>query len=172
MLMDMALREVVMLHVFLFMMNGVPMIYSGDEIGEINDHSYLRQKDKAGDSRNVHRGKMNWDNVEKIRKGHCIEHIVFSALCKLEEIRKERRAFNANADTWTMDTWDAGTIALGRYYDGEKIIGVFNFTEHDRTAWINENDGDYLELFSGRIMPASGVQVPAYTFRLLVKEFR
>ena len=96
---------------------------------------------------------------------------VHEVLCKLERFRQELKVFNTFADRWTMDTWDAGTLALGRYYDGQKLIAVFNFSDTDRTAWINENDGDYYELSTGDVLKAEGVEVNAYSFRLLKKDF-
>ena len=96
---------------------------------------------------------------------------IHEKLCKLESFRQELKVFNTFADRWTMDTWDNGTLALGRYFEGQKLIAVFNFTDSDRTAWINENDGDYMELISGETMPAENVEVGAYSFKLLRKDF-
>ena len=73
------------------------------------------------------------------------------------------------ADTWTIDTWEKEVLAIGRYYDGEKMIGLFNFSERDHTAWINEADGDYKDLFTGKVMKAQGVDVPAYGYMWLKK---
>ena len=33
----------------------------------------------------------------------------------------------SNADTWTVETWDKSILCIGRYYDGDKIYGLFNF---------------------------------------------
>ena len=38
--MDRAIRLDVMLHAYMFMQSGIPVLYSGDEIGQINDYSY------------------------------------------------------------------------------------------------------------------------------------
>ncbi len=171
MMLDMALREAVLHHVFLFMNSGIPMICYGDEIGMLNDYSFQNSKRTAYDERNVLRGRFDWKKAQEVRRSGSIPEIIHEAMVRLSEIKKNHRAFNANADTWTMDTWDAGTLALGRYYDGEKIVCIFNFSEHDRTAWINEDDGEYIELFTGRVLRAVGVNVPAYTFRMLMKDF-
>ena len=40
--------------------SGIPVIYSGDEIGQVNDYSYKDDPDKAVDSRYLHRGEFNW----------------------------------------------------------------------------------------------------------------
>lgn len=69
-----------------------------------------------------------------------------------------------------METWDQGVLCMGRYYDGDKIYGLFNFSEFDKTAWINEDDGMYVDLLSGREMRACGVDIPAYGCYYLKKK--
>ena len=78
---------------------------------------------------------------------------MFSSLDRLEHIRKSEKVFVSNADTWTIETWDQSILCIGRYFEGEKIIGLFNFSEFDKTAWINETDGDYTDLISGKVRP-------------------
>lgn len=65
---------------------------------------------------------------------------------------------------------DASVLCIGRYYEGEKIIGIFNFSEHDKTAWINESDGMYTDMISGGQRRASGVNISAYSFLYLKRE--
>ena len=142
---EQAVRKIMLLHAVLLMETGIPMLYDGDEVGTINDQSF--------------------------KKDISIEAEIYHMICRLIEIRSTERAFNCLADTWTLDTWDSGTFAMGRYYDGQKIIGVFNFSDQARTAWINEDDGDYIELITGQTMQATGVAVPAYSFKLLMKNF-
>ena len=47
---------------------------------------------------------------------------------------------------------------------------MFNFSEYDKTAWINEEDGMYVDLISGERMEARGVNIPAFGFFYLKKE--
>ena len=53
-----------MLHAFMFTLSGIPVLYSGDEIGMENDLSYHNDPYKADDSRYLHRGKMDWNKAE------------------------------------------------------------------------------------------------------------
>lgn len=63
MAMEKAIQLDVMLHAYMFMQSGIPVIYSGDEIGQVNDYSYKNDPDKAPDSRYIHRGAMNWERA-------------------------------------------------------------------------------------------------------------
>lgn len=168
--MEKAIQMDVMLHAYMFMQSGIPVLYSGDEIAQVNDYTYKENPDKAADSRYIHRGAMNWKLAENISRPDTVEARMFHRLGKLEQIRKKEKVFMSNADTWTIETWDPSVLCIGRYMEGEKIIGLFNFSEFDKTAWINETDGDYTDLISGSVMKASGVNIPAYGFYYLKKK--
>ncbi len=165
-----AIQMDVMLHAYMFMQSGIPVIYSGDEIGQVNDYSYKNDPDKAPDSRYIHRGVMNWELAAKSDNPRTVEGQINKRLNQLEKIRKTEKAFMTNADTWTVETWDNSILCIGRYYDGEKIYGLFNFSEYDKTAWINERDGLYKDLITGQEMEAAGVNIPAYGFFWLKKK--
>lgn len=165
-----AIQMDVMLHAYMFMQSGIPVIYSGDEIGQVNDYSYKNDPDKAPDSRYIHRGVMNWDLAAKSDNPRTVEGQLNKRLNQLEKIRKSEKAFMTNADTWTVETWDNSILCIGRCFDGEKIYGLFNFSEYDKTAWINERDGLYKDLITGQEMEAAGVNIPAYGFFWLKKK--
>lgn len=170
-MMDSAIRLDVMLHAYMFMQSGIPVLYSGDEIGQVNDYGYKNDENKVQDSRYLHRGAFIWENAEKINDLTTVEGRIFSALDKLENIRKNEKAFVSNADTWTIETHEKELLCIGRYFEGNKVIGIFNFSEHDKTAWINEDDGEYEDMLTGRTMRACGVDIPAYGFYYLKKIF-
>ena len=167
--MEKAVRMDVMLHAYMFMQSGIPVLYSGDEIGQVNDYTYKEDPNKAPDSRYIHRGAMNWELADKASDETTVEGKLFQSLSRLELLRRREKVFVSYADTWTIETWDPSVLCIGRYYEGEKILGLFNFSEHDRTAWINETDGDYVDLLSGQERKASGVDIPAYGFYYLKK---
>ncbi|MDE5801762.1 MAG: alpha-amylase family protein [Lachnospiraceae bacterium] len=168
--MEQAVRLVLMLHAYMFMQSGIPVLYSGDEVGQVNDYTYKENPNKVADSRYLHRGPMNWDLAANIQNTDTVEGRIFQGLNRLERIRKTEKVFVSNADTWTIETWEQSVLCIGRYFDGEKIIGLFNFSEHDKTAWINETDGDYVELISGNTMRPVGVNIPAYGFYYMKKK--
>ncbi len=162
--MERAVRLDLMLHAYMFLQSGIPVLYSGDEIGALNDYSYKKYPEKAADSRYLHRGAMRWDLAEKRKDITSVEGKLFQGLCLLENIRKTEKAFMSDADTWTIETWEPAVLCMGRYYDGEKIIGLFNFSEQEKTAWIRETDGSYSDLISGDAVDPVDVLVPAYGF--------
>ena len=166
---DQAVRMDQMLHAYMLVQSGIPVIYSGDEVAQLNDYTYKQDPDKASDSRYLHRGAFDWSVADKLDDQKSVQARVFNMLDKLEKIRRSEKVFLSSADVWTIETWTKEVLAIGRWYDGEKLVGIFNFSEHDKTAWINEDDGMYTDLISGARMKACGVNIPAYGFYWLKK---
>lgn len=156
------IRYDITLHAFMLSQSGIPVIYSGDEIGQLNDYSYKLEPDKAVDSRYLHRGEFDWNLAENRKIDYTVQGKLFPALNKLEHIRAAHSVFLNNASLRTIDTWDSSILALVRENEEEKFIGIYNFSEYDKVAWINEDDGMYLDLISGKEMEAKGVMIPAF----------
>ena len=167
--MERAVRMDLMLHAYMFMQSGIPVLYSGDEIGQVNDYTYKEDPNKAADSRYIHRGAMNWKLAENRKDPDTVEGKMFQGLAQLEQIRRSEKVFMTEADTWTIETWDDAVLCIGRYFEGEKLIGLFNFSEYDRTAWIKEADGEYVDLLTGSKIQPVDVQMPAYGFFYMKK---
>ncbi|MCI8292232.1 MAG: amylosucrase [Hespellia sp.] len=165
--MNRAIQLDIMLHAYMFMQSGIPVLYSGDEIGQVNDYTYKEDPFKAADSRYIHRGAMNWELAKLASDKTTVQGKLFQHLSQLEQIRRKEKVFISTADTWTIDTWDSSILCIARAYKDEKILGLFNFSEFDKTAWINETDGTYVDLLSGNKREAAGVDIPAYGFYYL-----
>ena len=86
--MDHAVRMDLMLHAYMLFQSGIPMIYSGDEIGQVNDYSYKEDPDKCQDSRYIHRGAFRWDLARKRTGKKSVEGRIFQGLKLLEKIRR------------------------------------------------------------------------------------
>ena len=168
--MERAIQMDVMLHAYMFMQSGIPVLYSGDEMGQVNDYTYKEDPDKVEDSRYIHRGAMRWDLAKNITDSETVEGKLFGRLNQLEEIRKSEKVFVTNANVWTVETWEQGVLCIGRYFEGEKLFGLFNFSEYDKIAWINEIDGSYVDLISGEEIQPAGVHIPPYGFYYLKRQ--
>lgn len=164
-----AIQRDLMLHAFMFTQSGIPMLYSGDEVGQTNDYAYREVPEKAPDSRYVHRGKFRWELVDEIEQTGTVSERIFHGLQKLEKIRSEEAVFTSTADFYTLETGEQAVICIVRRYAGEKLIGLFNFSEFEKTAWIEETDGEYRDLVTGKNVTALAVKVPGNGFFWLKK---
>lgn len=167
---ELAIRLDLMLHAYMFTQSGIPVIYSGDEIGQENDYTYHEDAEKQADSRYLHRGRFLWEQAEKRREAGTVQERLFHGIGRLEEIRMSQEVFDAGADVWTLDTWDDSVLGLVRTNGREKLVALFNFSESAKTAWINEDDGSYTDLISGKHREAKGVELPGYGMYWLLRD--
>lgn len=161
---DQAIHAILMLHAYMFMQSGIPVLYSGDEIGQINDNSYHFDPNKAADSRYLHRGKMDWAAAARTEQSGTCEHRIFTALAQLETIRARENAFSCDAITATLDTGSKAILGIARYLGGEQLVGLFNFGNEPETAAAIHSGGRYQNLVTGETMNISEITVPAQGF--------
>ena len=90
---DIAVQHILLLNSMIMSFGGIPLLYYGDEIGTLNDCSYLEDENKANDSRWAHRPKVDWEKAELRHQSGTVEHRIFSALKKMIAVRKEIPAF-------------------------------------------------------------------------------
>ena len=169
-MLDWALRLDLMLHAYMFTLSGIPVLYSGDEIARENDYGYHDDPLKAADSRYLHRGHMDWDAAEKRNDPETPEGTVFLGLRQLETLRCEHRVFDGAADVWIVDTRDDGVLGIGRYFRGEKLVALFNFSPWEKTLSLREL-GDYSDLLTGEKVDKYKVTVPSGGFVWLLCDF-
>ena len=162
-----------MLHAYLLIQSGIPVLYSGDEVGQLNDYSYKEDPDKCADSRYLHRGKFQWEKLKETDKNYRVSMEIFHTIRKMEQIREQHPVFNGKADVWTFDTGYSHVLGIGRYLDGEEIRAYFNFSEYELDeVWMPMDEGrEYTDLLSGMTMEAAGNHLSGYGCRWFYKKY-
>ena len=162
-----------MLHAYLLFQSGIPVLYSGDEVGQLNDYSYKENPDKCADSRYLHRGKFQWEKLKKTDKNYRVSMEIFHTIRKMEQIREQHPVFNGKADVWTFDTGYSHVLGIGRYLDGEEIRAYFNFSEYELDeVWMPMDEGrKYTDLLSGMTMEAAGNHLSGYGCRWFYRKY-
>ena len=158
-----------MLHALLLTQSGIPVLYSGDEIGQKNDYTYHDDPLKAADSRYLHRGNMDWAAAEKRKDPDTAEGKLFGAIETLRKTRGKNPAFHAQADVWIMNPHNDHVLAIGRYYGGQILVGLFNFSNIPQVINIWEN-GRFEDLFTGESVRLQNLILPAYGFRWITEK--
>ena len=167
---DAALALDRMLHAFMFTLSGVPVLYSGDEIAQENDYSYHDNPLKADDSRYLHRGSLDWEKAKKRTRKTTPEGKIFTAIRQMEQIRAEHAVFDSDADTWVLDTRSDHVFGIGRYYRGEQLLALFNFSDKPQTVWLQDSK-NYTDLMTGKEGDAMEIKLKAGDFRWLLHRF-
>lgn len=158
---DQAVACDLMLHGYLLAQSGIPVLYSGDEIGQTNDYTYKNDPDKWADSRYLHRGNFPWDKVEKKEP---VAMKIFDALRHMEDIRASHDVFSCNANVYTIETGCASVLGIVREYAGHELRAFFNFSNMDQLIWtMPEDQADiYTDLISGKTLRELGAVMPRY----------
>lgn len=168
--MERAIRRDVTLHAYMFMQSGIPVLYSGDEVGQVNDYSYKDDSDKTADSRYLHRGKMDWKQAAQVADKKSVAGQIFSQLDRLEKIRRSSQAFTVEADARTLMTGDDNVLGIGRVYEDEEILGVFNFSEYEKEVSLDGVEGAYQDMITGEKVSVDKITLLAYGFCYLVRK--
>lgn len=164
---DLAIACDLMLHGYMLTQSGIPMFYSGDEIGQLNDYGYKQDEKKAAESRYLHRGPFLWENAKLRKDPGTVQGRLFTGIGKLLDIRKSHDVFLNDASVSTRETCDPCVLCLVRELNGEKLVALFNFAPAERTAWISE-EGMYRDLLSRETIPAKDVPMPPYAIRWML----
>lgn len=157
------IREDLMLHAYMLTQSGIPMLYSSDEIGRLNDYSYKEDPDKAADSRYIHRGAFQWELAGKRNSKSSVEGQIFQTLSRMEQIRSQESVFDKDCDVYTYDVHDDSILCILRQKGNERFIGIFNFSDSEKTAWMQEEE-TFRDLITGQTLELKDVVLPAYGF--------
>lgn len=161
--MNAAVREDIMLHAYMLTQSGIPMLYSGDELGQVNDYSYKNDPEKCADSRYIHRGKLPWELAEDKEDVTTVQGNIFQTLDWLEKIRGQEITFDKDADVYTYDVHDDSILCVLREYKGRRFFGIFNFSNQEKTAWMQEK-GMYRNLLTGEKTELKDIRLSGYEF--------
>lgn len=164
--MDQAIRLDLMLHGFMLQQSGIPVIYSGDEVGALNDNHYKEDPEKAEDSRYIHRGQFDWKLTEKIQQEGTVQNRIFYGLRRMEEIRMEHEVFSSDALARTMDMEDDSILGILRTGETEEMLGVYNFSDAPKKVSLQETWTDLLndETYDTELL------LKPYDFRWMIRK--
>jgi amylosucrase len=148
-----AIKKILLLHSVILSAGGMPLIYLGDEFGQLNDYNYRKVKGKAGDSRWVHRVAIDWQKTEKeLQDEDSVAAQIFNGLQKLIQLRKERSELSGN-NTDFFDCANPHVLSFLRTNEGKTILLLHNFSERPQRVNANElriaaNSSDFINLIT------------------------
>lgn len=167
---DQAVACDLLLHAFLLTQSGLPLLTCGDEVGQLNDYSYHEDPARSGDARNLQHGPFQWELAAMRGDGETRQGKQFQGLRRLEELRVAEPAFDARANVWTFDTGNPHVLGVGRWYEGRKLVALFNFGGDFVTASAPEG-GAFDELvYGGHYDEIGHVELYPYGFVWLLQQ--
>ena len=118
--------------------------FYGDEVGYINDYSYLDDPAKSYDSRWMHRPVIHWEKNKKRKEEGTPEQIIFSGTARLNEIRTKLPVLsdhknmvwltphNIHVAGWMRSDATHCVYCLFNYTGENAFVTWYIFKEHGR----------------------------------------
>ena len=129
---ELAIRRLILLHGIIFTIGGIPLIYLGDELGLLNDHSYSDAPEKVGDTRWIHRPAFDWEIAAQRDNNDSVAGQLFHGLLKLVQLRQQNLAFT-RAETEIADLGNDHVFGYFRHHSEQSVLVLGNFSDADQT---------------------------------------
>ncbi|HET7714556.1 MAG TPA: alpha-amylase family protein [Bauldia sp.] len=163
-----AIHRILMGHALIASFGGIPLLYMGDEIGLLNDRTYLADPDKAHDSRWMHRPAMDWAKAQRRLIAGTLEARIQSGIVEIMRRRKTTPHLRADNPTEILDGAAEGVFVFRRASPLGALLAFFNFTEAWRAVpqgFAGSNGArDFVDRLTGHsVVPEDGmILLPPY----------
>ena len=160
--------RVVLAHALALSTGGIPLLYLGDEVAQLNDYGYRDRPDEAGDSRWVHRPHRPAQGYADRGDADTPAGRVFSRLTRLIEVRRSTPEFAGN-ELIPFDAHHDSVVGFLRPGEaGSSILVLANVGDHAvhitpltlsglAPDAVDIVTGSPTSLRAGRTLPAHGV---------------
>jgi amylosucrase len=155
---SLALRRVAMLHGLILSTGGLPLLYIGDELAQLNDYGYAADPAQAGDSRWVHRPALDWARADQRHDPATPQGQIFGEIRRLVELRKHSPALRGG-ELEVVDTSNPHLFGFVRNGGGQRLLAIANFSMRQQPFEANRlrvyGPGyRFTDLVSGRVVTA------------------
>ena len=134
-----AVRKIVLMHGIILAAEGIPLIYAGDEIATPNDYSYMKEDDKADDSRWVNRPHHDWGLVATLRDSDSPQAEVYRQIRALIGVRKQLPVLGAGGVTHLHTPGNDHLFVYERRSEEDGLLVIANFDEKPQVvnaSWL------------------------------------
>ena len=131
-LIEHAIRRILLVHGIAMSYGGIPLLYLNDEIGQLNDYGYLNDPARAGDSRWTHRPARDWAAAERRHEPGSVQGRIFSGLMHMLAMRKQEPAFATRVEA--LDSSNPHVLAFAHYHASGPLLVLANFSEQPQTV--------------------------------------
>lgn len=160
---ELAVRRILLIHGIILTVGGIPLIYLGDEVGVLNDYSYLLNPNKKWDSRWVHRTFADWGKIEKRHDPSTIEARIYQELQRLIKLRKENPAFFGNQIA-VINTENDHVLGYMRKVKNQRVLVLANFSEQIRNVIVDQeqlsvSNSNVSDMLTGQIYELADIAI-------------
>ena len=140
-LVDLSVQRLLMTHAIVFSFGGVPLLYMGDELALLNDHSFLTNPEMAMDNRWVHRPAMPWELPSQLEQPSTLQQQaqaqVQKGMKQIIEARVRTPHLHAAIESTVLESPNTHIFAFERQHPLGRLLCLFNFSEEHQAvpAW-------------------------------------
>jgi amylosucrase len=138
---DAALGRIFLAHAIAAAWGGVPVVWSGDELGQTNDPGWMAEKGHEADNRWAHRPRLDWTRAAQRHDPRTVAGRVFGGLAHIARVRSRLPQLHASAPTTILPGTDDGVLATLRRHPSGLFVGLYNVTEHSRPVPVDVIQG-------------------------------
>jgi amylosucrase len=131
---EMAYRRLRLLAGIIAGAGGIPLIWSGDELGLTNDYSYLEDPERAADNRWLHRPALTDEALACARDRETVAGRAFGDLRQVLAARRSSPEVHAAAASDAVHTGNGAVFGLLRSGPRGRILILANFTPHPQSV--------------------------------------
>ena len=132
---------ILLLNSLIMSFGGIPLLYYGDELGTVNDYSYVDDVNKAADNRWMHRPRIDWQAAELRHKHGTVQQQIFSGLQKMIAVRKTITAFADYNNRELLDTGNPHLFTFMRsnpFTENDNVLVVANFDSSPQSLTLSD----------------------------------
>ncbi len=176
---DTAVARVLLAHAIAQGWGGVPVVWSGDELGLPNDPDWAAEEGHESDNRWAHRPRLPWDTAVRRHDPASVPGRVFAGLRRLASARAALPHLHASVASEVPPLADPGVLPVLRRHPLGPMLGLYNVTGTWRPwpGWRLDELGlrDATDAISRTPMAAAddgNLWLPPYAARWVVGERR
>ena len=108
---------------------GIPVVWSGDELGMPNDPDWASEPGHEDDNRWAHRPRLDWDLARSRGDLTTSAGKVFQGLAHLARVRARLPQLHAAGSSRVLEDTDSGVLATVRQHPSGPMVCVYNVTD-------------------------------------------
>ncbi|MEP6981504.1 MAG: alpha-amylase family protein, partial [Nakamurella sp.] len=123
---DIAIARISMAYALVMGWGGIPVIWSGDELAQLNDPSWATEPGHEADNRWAHRPRLDWELATRRHEPYSIQQRVFDALAHLQQVRSRQPQFHASVPARITEVYDTAVLPVLREHPLGPLLGLYN----------------------------------------------
>lgn len=174
---DLAVARLLLVHAVVMAWGGVPVVWSGDEVGQPGDVAWADEPGHEADNRWVHRPRADDGRLAQRHDPSTVAGAVFAGLRHLARTRASLPHLHAATPSQALDVEDPGVLAVLRRHPEGDLLCLANVTDGWRPVSAGRlaahGVADALDALSGRVPERGGdgqLWLPPYGTAWLVAD--